>query len=40
MFLEASSDEKVYGPDHPVMATDLDNRAGLLKSQVRAKRCF
>ena len=30
MFLEASSDEKVYGPDHPVMATDLNNWAGLL----------
>ena len=32
-------DEKVYGPDHPEVATDLNNRAGLLSicsSAVRA----
>ena len=33
-------DEKVYGPDHPEVATDLNNWAGLLEAQVRAKRCF
>ena len=28
--------EKVLGPDHPDLATVLDNRATLLKAQVRA----
>lgn len=30
--------ENVYGPDHPEVATDLINWAGLLESQVRAIR--
>ena len=29
-------DEKIYGPDHPEVATDLNNWACLLESQVRA----
>ena len=29
-------DEKIYGPDHPEVATDLNNWAGLLHRQVRA----
>ena len=33
-------DEKVLGPDHPDVAADLNNRAGLLESQVRATRNF
>ena len=33
-------DEKVYGPDHPEVARDLNNRAELLQQQVRAVRCF
>ena len=32
--------EKAYGPDHPAVASALNNRAGLLKNQVRAKRWF
>ena len=28
-------DEKVYGPDHPSVATDLNNWALLLEAQVR-----
>ena len=28
-------DEKVYGPDHPEVATDLNNWAVLLEKQVR-----
>ncbi|CAM9827635.1 unnamed protein product, partial [Ectocarpus fasciculatus] len=28
-------DEKVYGPDHPAVATVLNNWAGLLEKQVR-----
>lgn len=28
-------DEKALGPDHPAVATDLDNLAGLLQVQVR-----
>ena len=28
--------EKVLGPDHPKMATALNNRANLLRAQVRA----
>ena len=32
--------EKVLGPEHPDVAQSLNNRAELLKSQVRAKRCF
>ena len=28
-------DEKVYGPDHPEVATDLNNEAVLLKKMVR-----
>ncbi|CAN0192932.1 unnamed protein product, partial [Ectocarpus sp. 12 AP-2014] len=28
-------DEKVYGPDHPEVATDLNNWAALLEAQVR-----
>ena len=28
-------DEKIYGPDHPEVATDLNNWARLLESQVR-----
>ena len=27
--------EKVYGPDHPSLATSLNNEAGLLKKMVR-----
>lgn len=30
-------DEKVYGPDHPEVATDLNNWAALYEVQVRAK---
>lgn len=30
--------ERALGPDHPQVATGLSNRAGLLKSQVRAVR--
>ena len=33
-------DERVYGPDHPEVATDLNNWAILLESQVRAVRIF
>jgi len=29
-------DEKVYGRNHPELATDLNNLAGLLESQVRS----
>ena len=29
--------EKTLGPDHPDLATRLNNRAGLLRKQVRAK---
>lgn len=29
--------ERVYGPDHQEVATDLNNWAVVLKSQVRAK---
>ncbi|CAB1113194.1 unnamed protein product [Ectocarpus sp. CCAP 1310/34] len=32
--------EKVLGPEHPDVAQSLNNRAGLLEAQVRAKRCF
>lgn len=32
--------EKAYGPDHPVVATDLNNWALLLVSQVRTSRRF
>ena len=32
--------EKVYGPDHPAVATALNNRAALLQKQVRATRIF
>ena len=32
--------EKVYGPDHPAVAESLNNRAGLLRQQVRAVRMF
>ena len=28
-------DEKIYGSDHPEIATDLNNRSRLLKSQMR-----
>ena len=28
--------EKALGPDHPAVATTLNNRAGLLEAQVRA----
>ena len=28
-------DEKVYGPDHPEVATDLNNEAVLLKNMVK-----
>lgn len=31
-------DEKVHGPDHPEVSTDLNNLAALLKVQVRAIR--
>lgn len=31
-------DEEVYGPDHPQVAQDLHNWAGLLRSQVRVFR--
>ncbi|CAN0308647.1 unnamed protein product, partial [Ectocarpus fasciculatus] len=33
-------DENVHGPDHPDVATGLNNWAGLLKILVRARRCF
>ncbi|CAM9757607.1 unnamed protein product, partial [Ectocarpus sp. 8 AP-2014] len=33
-----ATDEKVYGPDHRKVATDLNNRAVLLSEQVRATR--
>ncbi|CAM9767482.1 unnamed protein product [Ectocarpus fasciculatus] len=33
-------DEKVYGPDHPDVATGLNKLARLLRRQVRNKRCF
>lgn len=33
-------DEKVYGPDHPEVATDLNNWAALYEVQVRAKMYF
>lgn len=29
-------DEKVHGPEHPSLATTLNNRAGLLYRQVRS----
>ncbi|CAM9971540.1 unnamed protein product [Ectocarpus sp. 8 AP-2014] len=32
--------EKVLGPEHPDVATSLNNRASLLESQVRHKRCL
>ncbi len=32
--------EKVLGPEHPDVAQSLNNRAGLLRSQVRAARSF
>ncbi|CAM9762259.1 unnamed protein product [Ectocarpus sp. 8 AP-2014] len=32
--------EKVLGPEHPDVATSLNNRAWLLESQVRHKRCL
>lgn len=32
--------EKALGPDHPAVATALNNRALLLNSQVRATRFF
>lgn len=35
-----SARERVQGPDHPNVASALNNLAVLLKSQVRAKRCF
>lgn len=31
-------EEKVYGPNHPEVATDLNNRADLLCTQVRGER--
>lgn len=48
MFEEANSlfkrslaiDEKVFGPDHPKIATTLNNWAVLLENQVRAVRFF
>ena len=33
-------DEKVYGPDHPEVATDLFIWAELLRAQVRSTRAF
>ncbi|CAM9138218.1 unnamed protein product, partial [Ectocarpus sp. 13 AM-2016] len=33
-------DEKVYGPNHPVVASYLNNWALMLQKQVRNKRCF
>ena len=36
LYLEALAiDEKVYGEDHPEVATDLNNLALLYKTQVR-----
>lgn len=32
--------EKVYGPENLEVAIDLNNRAGLMESQVRAVRYF
>lgn len=32
--------EKTLGPKHPKFAATLNNRAGLFKSQVRAKICW
>ena len=32
--------EKVLGPEHPGVATTLNDQAVLLESQVRARRCF
>ena len=32
-------DEKVYGPDHPQVATDLNNEAALLQSMVSCHAC-
>lgn len=32
--------EKVLGPDHPEVATSLNNRAVLLEAQVRTARYF
>lgn len=32
--------EKVLGPDHPDVASVLNNRAELLQCQVRSTRCF
>ncbi|CAN0037961.1 unnamed protein product, partial [Ectocarpus sp. 12 AP-2014] len=32
--------ENAYGPHHPDVAIGLNNRAGLLKSKVRALRIF
>lgn len=31
-------DEKIFGPDHPQVATDLNNRAELLRAQVSGPR--
>lgn len=33
----AAINEAVLGPEHPIVATDLNNRAGLLKEQVRVR---
>lgn len=35
--LETEIREKALGPDHPIVAAILSNRAGLLKSHVRAE---
>lgn len=35
--LETEIREKAVGPDHPIVAAILNNRAGLLKSHVRAE---
>ena len=36
LYLQALAiDEKVYGKDHPDVAIDLNNLAGLYKAQVR-----